>query len=69
MKKNIWILNHYASNGTGRHYKFAENLIKRGYNVKLFAASTIHNSNRNKINDSTKYIEEMENDVSCIYKS
>ena len=65
--KTIWILNHYAGLGQGRHYKFAENLVKRGYNVKLFAASTIHNSDKNRITDSTKYIlEEMEG-VPCIY--
>ena len=67
MKKNIWILNHYASNGIGRHYKFAQNLTKRGYNVKIFAASTIHNSNKNRINDSRKYIEEIEDTISCVY--
>lgn len=37
----IWILNHYAGISGGRHYKFAENLIKRGYNVKIFRASTL----------------------------
>lgn len=65
--KNIWILNHYAILGEGRHYKFALNLIKRGYNVKLFASSAIHNTNTNKINDSRKYIIEKEKGVPCIY--
>lgn len=49
MKKNIWIWNHYATNTfkdkAGRHYWFAENLIKKGYNPTIFCASTIHNSN------------------------
>lgn len=67
MNKTIWILNHYSRLGSGRHYKFSQNLSKRGYNVKLFAASTIHNSNKNRINDSSKYIEEVEGDISCIY--
>jgi len=65
--KNIWILNHYSKLGSGRHYKFAYYLSRKGYNVKLFAASTIHNSNDNRINDSSKYIEKIENEVSCIY--
>ena len=65
--KNIWILNHYAKLGRGRHYKFAENLTNRGYNIKLFAASTIHNSDENRINDRTKYIEEVENGITCVY--
>lgn len=47
MKKNIWIWNHYATdmykNRGGRHYWFAENLIKQGYNVTVFCANTYHN--------------------------
>lgn len=61
--KNIWILNHYAKPSGGRHYKFAENLIKRGYNVKIFCASTVHNSNQNMITDSRKYLYELHNDI------
>lgn len=67
MIKNIWILNHYANLESGRHYKVAQNLIKRGYNVKIFAASTIHNSNVNRITDSQKYIVEDKDGIQCIY--
>lgn len=67
MCKTIWMLNHYAELGSGRHYKFAQNLSKRGYNVKMFSASTIHNSPKNRIDGSKKYIEAMEDEVSCIY--
>ncbi|MDY0404723.1 glycosyltransferase family 4 protein [Virgibacillus sp. 179-BFC.A HS] len=49
MKKKIWIMNHYATdsfyNKGGRHYWFAENLIKKGYDPVIFCASTRHNSN------------------------
>ena len=35
MKRNVWILNHYATNTffdqAGRHYWLAENLIKQDY--------------------------------------
>ena len=65
--KTIWILNHYASTSGGRHYKFAENLIKRGYSVKIFRASTIHNTNKNVITDSRKYLYEVHNDVPFIF--
>ena len=65
--KNIWILNHYASELGGRHYKFAENLIKRGYNVKVFAASTMHNTDKNRINDSRKYIYKEVNGIPFIF--
>ncbi|MFC4402973.1 glycosyltransferase family 4 protein [Gracilibacillus xinjiangensis] len=48
MKKNIWIWNHYATNmykdQAGRHYWFAENLVKQGYKTTIFCASTVHNS-------------------------
>lgn len=51
MKKNVWIWNHYASNmfndQAGRHYWFADNLLKRGYSPTIFCASTIHNSTEN----------------------
>ncbi len=59
-KKNIWILNHYVNpNGLGvgeRHIKFANNLINYGYDVKIFTASTLHNTDTNLINDSRKYV-------------
>jgi len=65
--KNIWILNHYASEFGGRHYKFAENLIKRGYKVKIFAASTIHNTGINRITESRKFIYEEVNGIPFIF--
>lgn len=48
MKKNIWILNHYASdmfiNKGGRHLWFAQKLKEKGYNPIIICASTTHNS-------------------------
>lgn len=45
----IWIFNHYATNqyvdGTGRHHALAKYLIRKGHEVKIFCADTIHNSN------------------------
>jgi len=67
MTKNIWILNHYANDTGGRHYKFAENLIKKGHKVKVFAASTIHNSNINRILDSSKYLYQIHNNIPFIF--
>ncbi len=47
-KKTVWIFNHYAHgtyfNKGGRHYWFAKNLIKKGYEPTIFCASTRHNS-------------------------
>ena len=51
MKKNLWIWNHYATNmykdRAGRHYWFAENLVRNGYNPTIFCASTNHFSDEN----------------------
>lgn len=47
-KSKIWILNHYATNmyfnEGGRHYWFAENLIKQGYEPTIFCANIRHNT-------------------------
>lgn len=47
MKKKVWLWNHYATdmykNKGGRHYWFAENLIKQGYEPVIFCANTYHN--------------------------
>lgn len=54
-KKNIWIINHYAippsMGGLNRHYYFAKELIARGNSVRVFSASTIHNTSINIISD------------------
>ncbi len=51
MKKTVWIWNHYATNmykdRAGRHYSFANYLLKQGYNPIIFCASTNHFSNEN----------------------
>lgn len=61
MTKNIWIINHYSEPPTvgkyTRHYKFASELIKRGYNVRIFTSSAIHRTNINYINDNSKFLE------------
>lgn len=47
-QKTVWIWNHYATNTFfdtgGRHYWFAKYLKEKGFNVKIFCASTLHNS-------------------------
>lgn len=43
----IWLMNHYASNmyrdKAGRHYWFAQELKKRGYDVTVFCSTTLVN--------------------------
>jgi len=71
MKKNIWILNHYATNmfndQSGRHYWFAENLIKLGYNPTIFCATTIHNTNVNINTGADKYITNSINNIPFVF--
>lgn len=69
--KKVWILNHYSvPKELGpwiRHYKFGEELIKKGHGVKIFAASTIHNTSKNLIEDSSKYLYKEFNGVPFIF--
>jgi glycosyltransferase involved in cell wall biosynthesis len=58
-RKTIWLLNHYAitpSQGGGtRHYNFAKELSKRGYNVYVFASGQLHNNNGSMLSDQEEY--------------
>lgn len=62
MGKTIWIFNHYATNmffsKNGRHVCFARELMKRGYNARVFCASTRHNSSENLITDGRAFFED-----------
>lgn len=61
MKKNIWIFNHYATGmfleKGGRHYWMGEELVKRGYQVTIFCANTVHNSVQCIKTGKKKYVE------------
>jgi hypothetical protein len=71
MKKNIWIGNHYATNmfkdQGGRHYWFAENLIKQGYIATIFCASTSHNSADNIETGVKKYVSDTVNGIPFVF--
>ena len=60
MKKNIWIFNHYAEppqyETRVRNNTMAKYLMRAGYDVTIFGASTIHNTNINLITDGSPYI-------------
>lgn len=68
---NIWLINHYAVPPMyyplARQTNFAKYLMRMGHEVKIFAASTVHNSNKNLIEDSTPYREETVDGVSYVY--
>lgn len=69
--KNIWMLNHDGEPPTTgkniRHYKFASELKDRGYNVKIFAASTIHTTDINYVEGKEKFKEKEIGGVKFIF--
>lgn len=56
MKKNVWILNHYAAgmhySSGGRHYWFAKYLKREGYEPVIFCANTKHGIREHYVNTS-----------------
>lgn len=68
--KTIWIFNHYATNQffdkAGRHYCFAKYLLRSGYKVVIFCASTVHNTDKNLIDDGRPYTEQSCDGISFV---
>lgn len=60
MKKAVWIFNHYAEppqyETRVRNNVMAKYLMRAGYDVTIFGASTIHNTDVNLITDGSPYI-------------
>lgn len=71
MKKKIWIWNHYATdmffNKGGRHYWFAENLNKNGYETTIFCANTRHNTEEVIDLNNKKYLIKTANDIPFVF--
>ncbi|WP_086428578.1 glycosyltransferase family 4 protein [Staphylococcus cornubiensis] len=69
--KNIWIMNHYATdqyfNEGGRHYWFAKYLKQQGYEVTIFCANTRHNSNETINNQKKLYSERVVNEIPFVF--
>lgn len=63
----IWIIDHYSVPvkyyPLARNTNFARQLIKRGHEVIIFAASTVHNSVKNLTEQGKKYIEVKDGEV------
>lgn len=66
-KANIWILNHYAEPVTGangtRHHDFAEELVRRGYRVSVFAASFDQRTQQERLAPGEAYRKESINGI------
>jgi len=71
MKKNLWIWNHYATdmyrNRGGRHYWFAKNLIKEGYNATIFCANTYHNKTEYIDTGAKKYTTDVIDNIPFVF--
>ena len=67
----IWIIDHYAVperyNPLIRQTIFARKLMERGYQVRIFSASTVHNSDINLIDGTDLYREEFADGVNYTY--
>lgn len=69
--KNIWFFHHYATpptmNGFTRPYNLAVNMNAENYKTTVFAASYLHFSDINLINDKSLYIVEKHSDISFVF--
>lgn len=68
---NIWLINHYAVPPQyyplARQTNFAKHLMAMGHEVTIFAASTVHNSDKNLITGGEAYREETVDGVHYVY--
>lgn len=71
VKKKIWLWNHYATdmykNQGGRHYWFAENLIKEGYDTTIFCANTYHNKTEFIDTKNKKFTTDVVNNIPFVF--
>lgn len=71
MNKKIWLWNHYATdmfkNRGGRHFWFAENLIREGYEPTVFCANTFHNKTDYIDTKNKKYAIDVLNNIPFVF--
>jgi len=67
----IWLINHYAVPTKyyplARPASFAKYLMRMGHTVTIFAASTVHNSDLNLINDKELFKEDIVEGIHYVY--
>lgn len=70
-KKNIWVFHHYATpptmNGFTRPYNFAVHMNEEGFKTTVFAASYLHFSDINLIEDNKEYVTQTHSDVKFVF--
>ena len=72
MKKNIWIINHYASEmyktGGGRHHWFAKYLTRAGYNPIIICCNVFYMDSEDYIDTASKlYTSKVKDGVKYIF--
>ena len=71
VKKSIWLVNYYAMppqlESRLRTIKFAQYLMAKGYEVKIFSSSILHNKDKNLILDNKSYLETTYGDLQFIH--
>lgn len=71
MKKNVWLINHYATNmyeqSAGRHYYFGKYLLEAGYNPVIICSSFVHKGEINYIQDRKKYLIENKDGITFVF--
>ena len=71
MRKKVWILNHHATgmyeNKGGRHYWFAKELIKNGYEPVIICASFVHKGNENYVENKKDFIIKYSENIPFIF--
>ncbi|MDD4797883.1 MAG: glycosyltransferase family 4 protein [Eubacteriales bacterium] len=70
-ERTVWLCNHYAAPPAMttliRPYLFGKILTERGYAVRVFASSKIHNMDVNTITDARPYLAREEEGVPFVY--
>lgn len=70
-KKNIWYFHHYATpltmSGMGRPSWFGRHLQEAGHDITVFAASYLHYSSRNLINDKSLFIRNNDTPIPFVF--
>lgn len=70
-KPKIWLMNHYASNmfrdKAGRHYWFAQKLIRQGYDVTVFCSTTLVSGEELIDTGKEKYVSEQADQVPFVF--
>ena len=67
MKKNVWIMNHYAGgsffNKGGRHYWFSKFLKQNGYNPVVFVSNSMNKKDQKIIETNDLWVERVAEDT------